>query len=284
MPTTNKHIALICNPTAHNKKALQLADSIVLVLQQKGIAYSIFTQYWPQQWDDFTEAWIVGGDGTVNYFINQYPTLSLPLALFAGGTANDLHFMLYGTVAFEKQIENVLAATPQKVDGGKCNGRLFLNGLGIGFDGAIVHNLLGKSKRPGKASYLLSILKHIFQYQEIGTTLTFPQSQQSTETFMVAVANGKRYGGGFSVTPNASVKDGLLDVMVVEKIKAAARLRYLPFIERGDHLHLPFVQYRTTSQIVIETAIPAHAHMDGEYLMGNRFKVECLPGYFSFLL
>lgn len=284
MPITHKHIAIICNPTAYNKKALQLADSIALVLQQKGISFSIFIQYWPQQWNNFTEAWIIGGDGTVNYFINHYPTLQLPLTVFAAGTGNDLHHMLYGDLDYRQQIETVLIATPQKIDAGSCNGRLFLNGLGIGFDGAIVHDLLGKSKRPGKASYLLSVLKHIFQYKETGTTLTFPQQQLCGETFMISVANGKRYGGGFTVAPKATVSDGLLDVMVIEKITAATRLRYLPFIEQGDHLHLPFVKYQTTHHVIIETAVPVHAHMDGEYLIDKRFKVECLPQHFSFLL
>ena len=284
MPTTHKHIAIICNPTRHNKKALQIADGIVQALQQKGIAHAIFTQYWPQQWNDFTEVWIVGGDGTVNYFINQYPTLKLPIAVFAGGTANDLHFMLYGNVAFQNQLERVLKASPQPVDAGQCNGRLFLNGLGIGFDGAIVHHLLDRSKRPGKASYLLSVLKHIFNYKEISTEVTLPQQHVQKDMFMVTVANGKRYGGGFTVAPKASVNDGLLDVMIVEKIRAAARLRYLPLIEKGDHLHLPFIKYATTTHVVIETAAPVHAHLDGEYLQGNKFEVACLPHHFSFLL
>lgn len=284
MAPSAKHIALICNPTADNKKALQVADAIVPLLNQKNISHSLFTQYWPQVWEGFTEAWIIGGDGTVNYFINQYPFFHLPLAVFAGGTGNDLHHMLYNDMELAKQVTTVLQATPQLIDAGLCNEKLFLNGVGIGFDGAIVQHLLGKKKRPGKASYLLSVLKHIFQYRETNATCTLRDQTTTQETFMISIANGKRYGGGFVVTPKASVQDGLLDVMMVSKINAATRLRYLPYIERGEHVHLPFVQYHHAAKVIIETATPVHAHMDGEYFMASRFEVHCLPHQFSFLL
>ena len=228
MTTTTKHIALICNPTPENGKALALADRIVPILKAKNIAHSLFTHDWPQTWEGFTEAWIIGGDGTINYFINQYPEFTLPLSLFAGGTGNDLHHMLYGDIEVEKQMETILVAAPQKIDGGLCNGRLFLNGVGIGFDGAIVHDLLGKKKRPGKATYLLSVLKHIFRFHETGMQFKLENESFREETFMVSVANGKRYGGGFTVAPKACVQDGLLDAIIVKKISAAARLRYLP--------------------------------------------------------
>lgn len=284
MVPPTKHIALICNPTADNKKALLAADAIVALLEQKNIPYSLFTQYWPQVWEGFTEAWIIGGDGTVNYFINQYPDFKLPLSVFAGGTGNDLHHMLYNDMELQKQVPFLLKATPQWIDAGLCNGKLFLNGVGIGFDGAIVQHLLGKRKRPGKASYLLSVLKHIFQYRETNATCYLPHQIVAQETFMISIANGRRYGGGFVVTPKASVQDGLLDVMMVRKINAAARLRYLPHIERGEHVHLPFVQYHHTTHILIEMDAAVHAHMDGEYFMASQFEIQCLPHHFSFLL
>ncbi len=284
MSSTLKHIALICNPTEEAVKALPIADHIASLLQQQGVLFQLFTTYWPQVWEGFTEAWIVGGDGTVNYFINQYPQLQLPLAVFGGGTANDLHYLLYGDISVEAQVAKVLTAQPQRIDGGICNGKLFLNGIGIGFDGAIVRDLQGKKKRPGKASYLLSVLKHIFRYQETGATLQWPGGTLAQPCFMISVANGRRYGGGFNVTPKANVQDGLLDVMVVGKIAPASRIKYLPVIERGEHVALPFVRYEHTESIVIQSEKPLPAHRDGEYFFTARFEIKCLPGHFSLLL
>jgi YegS/Rv2252/BmrU family lipid kinase len=277
-----KHIALLCNPVL--EKALRTGDEIIAFLRSREINHSVFTTYWPTVWDGFTEAWIVGGDGTLHHFINTYPNFALPLALFAGGSGNDLHWTLYGDTTVAVQVERVLHAQPRAVDAGECNGKLFLNGVGIGFDGVVVKSMLGKKKLAGKASYLLSIMKHIFLYRERTCTITFDDATTHTaDCLMISIANGKRYGGGFQIAPKANVTDGLLDLVVVEKIDAAQRLRYLPVIERGEHLRLPFVQYRQMGRVRITCATPLHAHLDGEYLSAATFDIRCLEKAFLFL-
>ena len=277
MSYSDKHIALVCNPTAGNEKALHLADSIAVLLKGTDIKHSVFTAYWPTVFDSFTDVWIIGGDGTLNWFINQYPGIQLPLSVFAGGTGNDFHWMLYGDLSLEKQVELLLECSPRKIDAGICNGKLFLNGVGIGFDGAIVKDLLGKKKLAGKASYLLSILKHIVGYQEKTCTLQMPDETIFQQCFMISVANARRYGGGFHVAPKASLKDGLLDVNIVGEISP------LPVIEKGEHIDLPFIQYRHTSKIKISSKVSLHAHIDGEYFNDTDFKIELLPKCFSFV-
>jgi diacylglycerol kinase family enzyme len=141
---SEKNIALLCNPTRENEKAFRITNSIEILLSGMDILHTTFTSAWPETFDGFTEVWIIGGDGTVNWFVNQYSSVQLPLAVFAGGSGNDFHWMLYGEQRTEQQVEHVLQAEPQFIDAGICNERFFLNGVGIGFDGAIVHDLLGK--------------------------------------------------------------------------------------------------------------------------------------------
>jgi diacylglycerol kinase (ATP) len=278
-----KHIALVCNPTRENEKALRIANDIGILLSGIDIRHKFFTTTWPENFDDFTEVWIVGGDGTINWFVNLYPNIQLPLALFGGGSGNDFHWMLYGEKMPEQQVDYVLKASPTPVDAGICNGKLFLNGVGIGFDGAIVHDLLGKKKLAGKASYLLSILKQIVSYHEKTCTLQMPSETITQDCFMISIANGKRYGGGFQVAPKASFTDGLLDINIVGKISPFKRMKYLPVIEKGEHLNLPFIHYKHVDQITISSSAKLHAHMDGEYLQENVFEIQVLPKRFSFL-
>jgi diacylglycerol kinase (ATP) len=225
----------------------------------------------------------VGGDGTVNWFINQYPSIQLPLAVFSGGSGNDFQWMLYGDKTIEQQVDQVLQGVPQLVDAGVCNEKLFLNGVGIGFDGAIVYDLLGKKKLAGKASYLLAILKRIVSYQEKSCVLQMAEETIRQDCFMISVANCKRYGGGFQVAPNAVVNDGLLDINIVGRISPIKRMKYLPVIEKGEHLHLEFITYRQVDKITIESPVKLHAHLDGEYLSANYFDIEVLPKRFSFI-
>jgi diacylglycerol kinase (ATP) len=155
--------------------------------------------------------------------------------------------------------------------------------VGIGFDGAIVHDLLGKKKLGGKASYLLSILKQIVGYHEKSCVLQTQNETIREDCFLISVANGKRYGGGFLVTPNATVTDELLDVNIIGKVSPIKRMRYLPVIEKGEHLNLEFVKYRKTDKIIIHSTSKLHAHMDGEYFQSDYFDIEILPKRFSFL-
>ena len=87
--------------------------------------------------------------------------ITIPLSIFKGGTGNDFHQLLYGLITAEEQIEKVVTGTTCLVDAGICNEKLFLNGVGIGFDGVIVKDLLSKKKLKSKSFYLNSILKNI---------------------------------------------------------------------------------------------------------------------------
>jgi diacylglycerol kinase family enzyme len=100
---------------------------------------------------------------------------------------------------------------------------------------------------------------------------------------MISVANAKRYGGGFLVAPRSSVDDGLLDLSIVGKISPLKRIRYLPVIEKGEHLELPFISYQQTPVVKITSPQNLHAHLDGEYMFAREFDISLLPGRFSFL-
>ena len=283
MKDQEKNIAIVSNPTRENEKSLVIADSISLLLKGMAVRHRCFLSSWPLNFDGFTEAWIVGGDGTLNYFINEYPDAGIPLSIFGGGSGNDFHWMIYGDLDLEQQVELVLEALPKPIDAGICNKRLFLNGVGIGFDGAIVKDLLGRKKLAGKSSYLLSILKNIISYQEKPCVFEMPGETFSQDCFLISIANGQRYGGGFHVTPRAKIDDQLLDVNIIGRISPLKRIRYLPIIEKGEHTELPFVKYRQAARIRISAPVKLHAHIDGEYLYESVFDIEVLPNRFFFL-
>lgn len=169
------------------------------------------------------------------------------------------------------------------VDGGLCNEKLFLNGVGIGFDGAIVKSLINKKKNPGKASYLMSVFKRILFYKGVEHLIKINDYTITQKLLMINVANGKTEGGGFKVAPKAELQDGLLDINIVKELSSLKRLFYLSTIEKGKHLHLPLIEYHRSNKIEITTPISLPAHLDGEYFEANRFIIECLPKRFSFL-
>jgi diacylglycerol kinase (ATP) len=277
-----KKIAIVANKLAGGGVAVSLSNAIKDILHNKGVEFESFIEVWPMDFGSFTDVWIVGGDGTLNYFINHYQDIKLPLMIFKGGTGNDFHWLLYRESSLEKQIEIGLEASPKAVDAGTCNGKLFLNGLGVGFDGAVASTLQGKKKKAGKISYLIAILRMIFAYKEQFFELIMEDREINGKLLMINVMNGKRAGGGFYVTPDAEVNDGLFQANVVRPLSIVRRLQYLPIIEKGKHSNLSCIDYFSTSSMHIKSSQNFHAHLDGEYLTSKEIEVEILPAHFLF--
>ncbi len=160
-----KNISIVCNDIAGGGRAMALSKKLTEELQSRNIRNTLFADGWPSDFTRFTDVWIVGGDGTLNYFFNKYPGIRLPLVIFKGGTGNDVHSLLYKNKTFEEQLQTALSATPKPVDAGKCNEKYFINGVGIGFEGSVAKRLTGKKKkRPGKAAFMGTILQKVFFY------------------------------------------------------------------------------------------------------------------------
>lgn len=280
--TDQKKLAIVCNPLAGSGRAVILSEEIIDELSKREIANTLFKGKWPENFDGFTDVIIVGGDGTLNYFINKYPEIKLPLVIFNGGTGNDVHSVLYGNKSFSEKLNIALTASPKPIDAGRCNNKYFINGVGIGFEGAVAKGLLGKNKRPGKATFMWAILKKIFFYKsEIYKGLADEYNGEGKH-LMISIMNGHCAGGGFYVAPNSAIDDGLLDVVIVNKLHPILRLRWLPVIEKGKHMHLPFIKYFRTKKIVITSPQSIQSHLDGEYYEANRLEIEMLPGKYLF--
>ncbi|MBK8300481.1 MAG: hypothetical protein IPK90_08560 [Chitinophagaceae bacterium] len=283
MQTATKNIAIVCNPLAGSGNAVVLSNKLVAALRKDHISCTCFKEKWPDNFTDFSDIWIVGGDGTLNYFVNHYPDIKLPLVIFNGGTGNDFHWLLYGNMSFAEQLKVALLAAPKPIDLGRCNEKYFLNGVGVGFEGEIAKSLTGKNKKAGKTSFMAMILRKIFLYRSTSYNVSTPEQAIAEKKYLIIdISNGSRAGGGFHVAPNARPDDGLFDVMLIDALHPLQRLRWLPVIEKGKHLELPFVHHFKTKQIQIESIGNIFFHLDGEYHWANQLSVSMLPGQLLF--
>jgi len=275
------HIAILVNPSSGGGKGIRAGEQLKAALQQRKIHFTFFAGDWPTDLNSFTEVWLVGGDGTVNYFINKYHDLQIPFALFKGGTGNDFAWKLYGDITIEQQIELVLSAAAKSVDAGSCNGRLYVNSLGIGFDGEVLKSISTIRWLGGHLGYLFIVLKKIFSFKEFSFRITTTSGTSSKKYLLVIVNNSSRTGGGFMVSPKASLTDGMLDLVLCEKLPILKRLRYLPVIEKGKHLDLPFIHYTHEQEVRIACEHEVFAQADGELTSAASFDIKVMKGYFS---
>ena len=278
-----KNISIVCNRLAGGGRAVALGKKIAGELQRRDIKHSLHVGDWPENFNSFTDVWIIGGDGTLNFFFNKYPGINLPLVVFNGGTGNDVHSLLYKNKSFEEQLEIALTANPKLIDAGRCNGKYFMNGVGIGFEGAVAKSLTGKRKtKTGKAAFMSTILRKVFFYNSKKYKTISEEYKVESQSLLISVMNGHRAGGGFHIAPSSAIDDGLLDVVMVEKLHPFRRLRWLPVIEKGKHLELPFIKYFRTKKLIITSEDLMDTHLDGEYYSAKRLEIEILPGKYLF--
>ncbi len=272
-------IAILYNPLAGKNKANAIADEIAEVLSMKNIQFFCFKD-WPKKLDRFTEVWIVGGDGTLNYFINQYPNCKIPLSIFKGGTGNDFSWKLYGNISVNEQVEKVLTTTAKFVDAAVCNEKLYINSLGIGFDGEVLKSMKSVRNFGGHLGYLFIVLKKVFNFKEFEFEINTDSISIKNKLLIVMINNNTRTGGGFMVTPAAKVNDGMLDMFLCNKLNILQRLKTLSLVEKGrESSH--FRRYQINSTI-INVSQNVYASLDGELIEAEKFVINVLPKKFLF--
>ena len=234
--------------------------------------------------EKYSSVFVIGGDGTLNYFINKYKEIQIPIAIFKGGSGNDFAWKLYGNISPAEYLDRVLSGNFLKVDAGSCNDRLFLNGFGIGFDGAIVQAMGSRKKfSAGHLAYLCSVIKNVLFYQETLVSLKIDNhSERIEKPFLIAVANGERYGGGFKIAPDAIINDGKLDLILIKQISPWKRLWKIPIVQKGRHLSLNIVEHQLIQNITIKPKGALSAHCDGESINSMFFQISILPGQYRF--
>ncbi len=278
-----KKIGLFINPLAGKGKPIILALLIGDKLKEKNIAFQVFESVWPATFN-FSEAWIVGGDGTLNYFLNKYKQVNIPLAVFKGGTGNDFAWKLYGGMNFHQQIEHILNHNGKPVDAAECNGKIFINGLGIGFDGEVAKSINAIRWIGGHLGYYLAVIKQILFYKELLLTINADGNIFTKEFLLTMICNSSRMGGGFMVSPESIINDGLLNVILCKPLSLFKRLRYLPVIEKGKHLGLPFINsLPNVSNMKVVSAKKVFAQIDGDLYCAHEFHISVLPEKYLFI-
>lgn len=276
-----KNVVLLANLSAGKGRALRVSREVSTLLHRNHIRFTFFSGTWPETLSEqgFSDVFLVGGDGTLNYFLNKYPGLDIPITLFKGGSGNDFAWKLYGDISVKELFHKVLESSPRVIDLGICNGLRFINGAGIGFDGAVVKSM--GSRRfvsAGYFAYLWAVIKSIALFREMECSITANDRLYKGKYFMISIANGERYGGGFIVAPGANIEDGLLDLVMIRKIAPHQRLKYLPRLSKGSHVLLPFVQRCRTNEVWISGNRILAGHRDGELVEAKDFHIQIIPG------
>jgi YegS/Rv2252/BmrU family lipid kinase len=224
----------------------------------------------------------VGGDGTFNEvatpLINRKDVIT---GLIPGGTGNDFVQILGFPNHFDEEHWSRFISFPViRMDAGSCNGSIFLNGMGLGFDAQVAsenYTAPGEVKKGGKNKYIWHILKTLLFYREKKMTVLTNGAEKETDCFINTVSIGRRFAGGFFLTPNAIANDALLDVCAVRKLSLPQRLQILMMVPKGTHIKDKKVNYYQTDKLSIKFHDKVPYHLDGELFFSDKFDISIIP-------
>ena len=159
-----------------------------------------------------------GGDGTINEVASCLVNKEIALAIVPIGSGNGLAASLKIPRNVHKAISIIKNQPIQTIDVATVNGKPFLSNMGIGFDAMVISNF-NKSKKRKFMAYFKAVLKALKHHKNTEPLrVEMNGVVMKTSPFMFFVSNSKVMGYDMSLTRMASMKDGLLDVVVIDAI------------------------------------------------------------------
>ena len=270
-----KHLFIV-NPVAGKGKTLPIIaeikeafkgineEYIIEVTERPGHATEIVKKY--VKMEDY-RVYSVGGDGTLNEVLNGIVNSKSSLAIIPSGTGNDFIKSICKDLNKSDLLHRTINGKEEFIDLAKVNDRYFINISSVGFDAEVVYNTVELKKLPfvkGSFSYVLGILLTLFSFKSCNINIKIDENEINANTTLIAIANGKYYGGGMMIAPMAIINDGILDVCLIKKVNKIKLLALLPTLIKGSHEEIKEVSFHRGKRISIVSKDDIALNIDGE--------------------
>jgi len=225
----------------------------------------------------------VGGDGTLNEVLNGFfenGNVLFPkaaLAYIPNGTGADFSRTLgFHGRTIDQHIERLVSGEVSHLDCGEVRfvntageetNRLFINESSLGFSATTADAVNKASKHfRGKLPFLIGVVRCLSTLKNPSLKISVDGKLVHEEpTLLVAVSNGKYFGGGMMIAPHAEITDGLLDIIIISGMSRLTLLRKIKLIYAGQHLDEPEVTFLRGKTVHISTfGEEVLLEMDGE--------------------
>ena len=242
---------------------------------------------------------IVGGDGTLNIFVNaimesQVNSAEIYATLIPLGTGNDWSRSHGYSSRYLDAIDSLVKGSFMSHDVGLVetvindkviDARYFINIAGFGFDGSVIYNASKKTtKFFPKQLYLINLLKTLLAYKAQPVSLKSPDFATTKNIFTIAAGIGQYNGNGMRQCPEAIPDDGLLDVVMIEKVSILKVLLNIKNLFKGTHVkNLKEVSMYRTDYLEINSEPFILGEVEGEMLTTGNYRIRCLASAINFM-
>ncbi len=221
--------------------------------------------------DGFTDVVMIGGDGTVNQVTGALREVAVRFGIIPVGSGNGLARAAGIPMKPQQSLALIFSGTAKKTDAFLINDQFSCMLSGIGFDAQVAHDFANKASR-GLMMYTQQSIVNYFKAHPYQFEIILDNFSFFSDAFFISIANSNQFGNNFTIAPQASLNDGLLDIVVVQKMNKAK----LPFAilqqVRGNNKLQQLVEdmtqknilYFQTPSLIIRNLKHAPLHVDGE--------------------
>ena len=281
--------AVVINPVSGGGKGAVLGTEVAGFYTEKGLPYQIITatsadklskslsEFLDKNSNSIDGVIAVGGDGLAHLVLQIAVPRKIAFSVIPAGTGNDFVRALgWSLNEIKTQLNHVISSPPAKIDLGLADSEWFGAVLSTGFDSVVNEkaNTLNWPKGPMK--YNVAIAMELPKFKPLNYVIELDNQIIETEAMLIAVGNGSSYGGGMKVCPQADLKDGLFDVMVLRPVSKIEFVKVFPTVFSGKHIEHRQVDIYRTKRVSLQAQAVAYA--DGERIGGLPVRAECIAG------
>ena len=273
-----KHLFII-NPAAGSMdRTRQYKEKIEKLCGERGLEYRVAVSAAPgdcarlareaARTGEQYRIYACGGDGTLNEVVCGAAGYdNAAVTVFSGGSGNDFVRLFDDPQAF-RDLERLLDAEETAFDLIKCNEDYSVNICSVGLDARIAADVANYKRLPllsGFRAYALSTVVNVLRGISEHYVVEINGEVIDKEQTMICVCNGRFYGGGFNPVPEADPADGMLDVLVVDKVSRLQVAQVVGKYKDGKYAQLPkLVRHFKTDHVKIICDKPTSINLDGE--------------------
>jgi diacylglycerol kinase (ATP) len=262
----------------------------VFYTQYAGHARELATEFTRKEYNFILS---VGGDGTLHEIVDGImqvnPMMTPTVAVLPYGSGNDFCKNLKGPHTLPHIAQLILSPTRVWTDLGRITifddqhqvvkTEYFCNVASAGISGLVVQkvNSSARSFHPD-LTYFKAILASFFSYKKVWAQVVADDWEWEGPLMLLAVGNGKWFGSGLAICPDAQLNDGRFQVTVAGNISLWDYLKNIPTLKKGRHIRHAEVSYRMARKLRISFALPAgQFEADGEWVGNLCAEMEVVP-------
>lgn len=242
--------------------------------------------------EKITDIIVCGGDGTVNQIVNAVMGFDVNIGIIPMGSGNGLAFAAKIPKRIHKALDIIFTGNAAFINSFYINKKFSCMLCGLGFDAQVAHDFAKQQKR-GLATYVKQSIKNFFSAKPYPFEIIIDGKPINTEAFFISIANSNQFGNNFTIAPQASLHDGLLDIVVVNKMSKLRMIwAILKQISIGQvslyedkKYHRNDIHYFQTKKLTIKNPQLAPLHIDGDPAeTAAAFEIEIIENAFKLLM